>query len=96
MSSSSSFTGADGAQRVLANRALWHGLFAGSVSAGRCVVALFVCPALITAAAFLTFYTLLWWRWSQMQVESPLNWRIFSATPRFFLKHINSRHWHRL
>ena len=74
MSSSASFTGDGGAQRVLASQAIW----AGSVSAGRCVVTLLLCPALITAAAFLTLYTLLWWRWSQRQVAPPLNRK---ATP---------------
>ena len=65
MSSSASFTGDGGAQRVFASQAIW----AGSVSAGRCVVTLFLCPALITAAAFLTLYTLLWWRWSRITSE---------------------------
>ena len=63
MSSSASFTGDGGAQRVLASQAIW----AGSVAAGRCVVTLLLCPALITAAAFLTLYTLLWWRWSRIR-----------------------------
>jgi hypothetical protein len=75
MSSSGSFTGDGGAQRVFASQTIWHALFAGSVSAGRCVAMLLVCPALITAAAFLTLYTLLWWRWSQRQVAPPLNLR---------------------
>src|ERR1700675_4124156 len=62
MSSSGSFTGDGWAQRVFASQAIWRALFAGSISAGRCVVTLFLCPALITAAAFITLYTSLWWR----------------------------------
>jgi hypothetical protein len=73
MSSSGSFTGDGGEQRVFASQAIWHALFAGSVSAGRCVVTLFLCPALITAVAFITLYTVLWWRWSQRPVAPPLN-----------------------
>jgi hypothetical protein len=66
MSSSSSFTGDGGAQHVIASQAIW----AGSVSAGRCVVTLFLCPALITAAAFLTLYTLLWGRWRRARLHA--------------------------
>jgi len=54
--------------RVFVNQASWHALLAGCcLSVARCVVMPLLCLTVITAAAFITLHTLLWWRWSRIR-----------------------------
>jgi hypothetical protein len=88
-------TGDGGMQRVFifTSQAIRYSLFAGAVSVGRCVVTLLVYPVLLTAAAFLTLCTLLWWRWPQRQAaprlagQSAMRGRLAEPYDRVALRH---------